>query len=267
MKHLRLTEQFSSSLLLQKGRLLFRSGVFSPLAPEFAARAARCKKQKIRSKTLHQLLMIIAFCQYTMDTDWLSYYFSPLVTMWFGIIWLTMWLMHPYNKLFVFILAKILLSAFLVGLFFFLEVPLRFLFEISNNVFRTEWNAREWTFRVTLDLLIPYFGMLAALVYIKIAENRLTESPYWPQYAKVGTYIAAAGMIGYILFESQLDKFTYNIFHPYASIVPVIAFAILRNATPYLRSVNSKFFMYFGQCSLETFIIQVRVVYFLLSSV
>lgn len=100
--------------------------------------------------------------------------------------------------------------------------------------------------------------MLAALLYIKVQENRLTESPFWPQYVKVANYAAAVAMVAYFLFEVHLDKFTYNIYHPYASAVPVIAFTILRNATPYLRSVNSKFFMYFGQCSLETFIIQVR---------
>lgn len=200
--------------------------------------------------------------QYTMDTDWLSYYFSPLVSMWFCIIWLTMWLFHSQNHIGIFVLVKIFLSALLVGLFFFFQVPLRLLFELTNSVFLTEWNAREWTFRVTLDFLVAYVGMVVALIAIKLSELRLAESHHWSNYAQMGVYVAVAGSVGYVFFENSLDKFTYNIYHPYASIVPVVAFAILRNATPFLRSVNSRFFMYFGQCSLETFIIQVRLLLF-----
>jgi hypothetical protein len=44
--------------------------------------------------------------------------------------------------------------------------------------------------------------------------------------------------------------------HPYVGVLPVVAFAILRNANPTLRSVSSSAFVFVGTCSLETFIIQ-----------
>lgn len=193
-----------------------------------------------------------------MDTDWLSYYFSPLVSMWFGIIWLTMWVLNQHNKSTIFMVSKIFISAGLVTLFFYLDWPLQVIFAFSNGVFRTEWYAREWAFRVTLDIYIPYVGMLAALAYIKTLEHRLTDRPEWAHWVKYAIVGAGVAMGLYMILELQLHKFKYNVYHPILSAVPVLAFAVLRNATPYLRSVNSKFFMYFGQCSLETFIIQVR---------
>jgi hypothetical protein len=192
-----------------------------------------------------------------MDTDWLSYYFSPLVSMWFGIIWVTMFLGHKWNASAPFMLGKIVASAALLTVFFALNWPLATIFGAANTVFGTEWVAREWAFRVTLDLYIPYVGMLAAFAFIKISEFKLTESPNWPSWVQSATIAAGVVMAGFITLELQVNKFAYNQWHPYTAALPVIAFAILRNATPYLRSTSSRFFMFFGQCSLETFIVQV----------
>jgi hypothetical protein len=64
-------------------------------------------------------------------------------------------------------------------------------------------------------------------------------------------------MVWFFVFElGQESKYTYNFWHPYISFLPVLAFVVLRNATPALRSVNSQFFAFVGRCSLETFIIQ-----------
>jgi hypothetical protein len=42
------------------------------------------------------------------------------------------------------------------------------------------WSAREWNFRVTLDIYIVYGGMLASYAYIKATEYRLTDKPWFP---------------------------------------------------------------------------------------
>lgn len=124
-------------------------------------------------------------------------------------------------------------------------------------IFRIRWSAKEWSFRVTLDLWIVYCGMLTAIAYLKIREYRLTDHPRWPIAQRISIIFSALTLIWFIIFELSLpSKFVYNKWHPYVSILPVGAFVVLRNATPLLRSVYSRLFAFIGVCSLETFIIQ-----------
>lgn len=124
-------------------------------------------------------------------------------------------------------------------------------------MFRTNWNAGEWRFRQTLDMWIVWVGMATAFAFLKIKEHRLADDPRWPTWSRLTVLVSALAMGGYFAFElTRESKFVYNASHPYVSAVPVLAFVVLRNATPWLRSTSSRFFIYFGQCSLETFIIQ-----------
>jgi len=194
---------------------------------------------------------------YLMDTDYLSYYFSPLVTIWFLIIWVTMWAGHKHNDNTTFLVVKICVAAALTAAYFQIPGPLEGTFAVLNRVFGMTWNAREWRFRVTLDMWIVWVGAFTALAFIKIKDLRLTERPEWPVWQRNTIIGSAVALAGYFIFElSCATKFVYNGYHPYVSAIPVLAFCVLRNATPYLRSTSSKFFVFFGQCSLETFIVQ-----------
>ena len=69
--------------------------------------------------------------------------------------------------------------------------------------------------------------------------------------------VSAVALVWFFAFEiGQPSKFTYNQWRPYVSVIPVLAFVILRNATSVLRSASSRFFAFIGTCSLETFILQ-----------
>ncbi|KAG0149728.1 hypothetical protein CROQUDRAFT_104872 [Cronartium quercuum f. sp. fusiforme G11] len=205
---------------------------------------------------LNLLTLVLA---YIMDTDYLSYYFSPLVSMWFMIIWVTMYVGHQWNDRLDVLILKIVGSAALTTMFFKSETPLKMVFAIFNRIFQTEWFANEWAFRVTLDMYIVYWGMLAALAYIKVKEFKLIERnpETWKKTLRASIILSFLGVLFFFWFElSQPSKLVYNHFHPYISIIPIASFIVLRNSTAFLRSVNSRMFMFFGQCSLETFIIQ-----------
>ncbi|KAF8846304.1 Cas1p-domain-containing protein [Paxillus ammoniavirescens] len=209
------------------------------------------------AQVLVRLNLLTLALAYTMNTDYLSYYFSPLVSMWFLIIYLTMRVGSQLNDNTPFLVSKVLLSMGIFAVFMNQTWLLEALFEILERVFFIHWSAREWTFRVTLDQYIVYFGMFAALAGIKIREHRLTDYPMWPSFLKASTGMSVLVLLWFMGFElMQESKFTYNGWHPYISFLPIAAFVALRNASPLLRSCHSRVFAFVGKCSLETFIIQ-----------
>lgn len=194
---------------------------------------------------------------YTMNTDYISYYFSPLVSWWFLVIYSTMAVGSRYNERTPFLICKILCSAVIITWIMNEEWLLEALFDVLAQVCGIHWSAREWGFRVTLDLWIVYFGMFTSLAVIKIREHRITDHPHWPLAVKASIVVSGVVLLWFFGFELfQESKFTYNLWHPYISFMPVLAFVVLRNANVILRSASSRGFAFVGACSLETFIIQ-----------
>jgi hypothetical protein len=193
---------------------------------------------------------------YTMNTDYISYYFTPLVSMWYIVIYLTMVVGAQFNDRTLLVLCKILASAAFMT-WFMKGSLLRLSFDTLHRFCGIRWSSDEWSFRVNLDLWIVYVGMLAAIAVIKVREYRLTDHLHWHLVIKTSIGISAAIILWFFAFELyQESKYTYNAWHPYISFLPILAFTILRNSNPILRSATSRAFAFIGKCSLETFVIQ-----------
>ena len=191
-----------------------------------------------------------------MNTDYISYYFTPLVTMWYIVIYVTMVVGAQFNDRTLLVLCKVLASAAFMT-WFMKSSLLKPSFDALHQFCGIRWSSREWSFRVNLDLWIVYVGMLAAIAVIKVREYRLTDHLHWHMVIKTSIGISAAIILWFFAFELyQESKYTYNGWHPYISFLPILAFTILRNSNPILRSATSRAFVFIGKCSLETFVIQ-----------
>lgn len=204
-----------------------------------------------------RLNFLTVLLAYTMDTDYLFYYFAPLCSFWFLVIYATLFIGHQLNDRMPFLIGKIFVSAGVVTWFMKADWPLAKLFDFLGHFFAIRWDAREWAFRVTLDLWIVYVGIAVAIGVIKIREFRLTEHPLWQRAVGTAIGLSIVALLWFFGFELyQKNKFAYNGWHPYISFLPILAFVVLRNANATLRSSSSMLFMFIGKCSLETFIIQ-----------
>ena len=201
--------------------------------------------------------MLTIILAYVMDTDYLFYYFAPLVSFWYIVVYVTMAFGSRYNDRTVFLVTKVLAAMTVTTYFIDEEWILKEIFSILEGVFNITWSPKESSFRLRLDYWIVYFGMFTAIAYMKIREYRLTDHPLWPIIVKVSAGISVVGIFWFFAFELlQPSKFTYNHWHPYISWIPVISFVILRNINATLRSGSSQVFGFIGKCSLETFIMQ-----------
>ncbi|KAI8994499.1 10 TM acyl transferase domain found in Cas1p-domain-containing protein [Pilobolus umbonatus] len=207
-----------------------------------------------------RLNLLTFVLQYLMDTDYLSYYFTPLVSLWFMIIWVIMYAGHKWNRIPVFILSKMAISCVITTVLIKVPGILEFIFGVLETLFNIHWSASEWRFRLGLDAYIVYVGMLTAYGYIKIMEHKLIDHPRWSNVKRAGVILSALSMVWYFWYElSRENKFVYNGVHPYISWIPIIAFTVLRNTTHYLRNTHSHFFAFIGKISLETFIGQFHI--------
>ncbi|RGB39492.1 10 TM acyl transferase domain found in Cas1p-domain-containing protein [Rhizophagus diaphanus] len=202
-----------------------------------------------------RLNLLTIVLTYVMDTDYLSYYFTPLTTFWFFVIYITMYIRSSRNNSMIFLLSKMALSCTIVYWIILKPGILENIFSFLEIIANINWNVKEWRFRIQLDIFIVYIGMLVGLILIKFQEYKITEKKYWTTIKRYSIIISAIVMIWFLHFEiTRENKFKYNEYHPYISFLPIISFIILRNSTQYLRNTTSGLFTFIGKCSLETFI-------------
>jgi hypothetical protein len=203
-----------------------------------------------------RLNLLTCVLAYTMDTNYLFYYFSPLVSFWFAAIWVAMFVGYKYNNHGWFILSKIIIMGVITGFIIHYPGILEFIFDFLTWAFKIQWNVTEWRFRLSLDAWIVYVGMICAYISIKISEYKLpAEYPFmWKITKYVSAVLSILGMIGFFWFELSMSKASYNGYQPYISWIPILSFVCLRNCTRLFRNTYSRFFAFIGKISLETFI-------------
>jgi len=208
---------------------------------------------------------------YVMRTRWLLYYYMPLSTFWFTVVYATLAVGKKYNDHTWALLAKIAVSACLVHTFIStkdLSDTLVRLFAITCKI---SFDAGDFfQHRVGQDQYIVYVGMLAGMFYIWSKDVLTTDHRHdrmsnlfrkaWPML-KISSIAASALAFLYFFYWSfsNIKKEGQKWFteqQPYYSFIPILAFTILRNAHPVLRNYFSASFAFMGRYSGEMYVMQ-----------
>uniref|UniRef100_A0A4W5N9Q8 CAS1 domain containing 1 n=1 Tax=Hucho hucho TaxID=62062 RepID=A0A4W5N9Q8_9TELE len=218
--------------------------------------------------------LVIVLCL-VMDRPYQFYYFVPLVTFWFVIIYATMamWPQILQKKAngsgmwHIGILVKLLglllficFFAYSQGLFenIFSVWPVSKLFELNGSI-------HEWWFRWKLDRFAIIHGMLFSFVYLVLQKCQvLSEGKGEPLFStRISNILLIISVVSFMTYSiwasSCKNKTECNEMHPYISGLQILAFILIRNIPGYARSLYSSFFAWFGKISLELFICQYHI--------
>lgn len=201
------------------------------------------------ASVLLRLNLLTCSLAFFMNTDYMFYYFSPLVTFWFLVVYATMAIGHKrYNGHTWLLLAKIFISALLVPGIVLATPVTEWVFTLLRTVFYIQWSLPEWQSRLSLDLFIVYIGMLLGLANFKFQSQGSVGFNHRIFLAIVGFMATTA-----YFYANWKD---YRIWHPYTSFIPILGFIAMRNITTLTRNYHSKAMAWLGRCSLETYTLQ-----------
>jgi N-acetylneuraminate 9-O-acetyltransferase len=141
------------------------------------------------------------------------------------------------------------------GVFDFFWAPLKPFLAIDGSL-------HEWHFRSKLDHLIAIWGMLCAYNYPAYSKWLLSLEAQAPSRQLVQKSILAVACVAVLLgwtywamFVME-DRFAYNKWHPYTAFLPITAYLLLRNLTPWLRNQYLPGLAFVGKMTLETYLLQ-----------
>lgn len=206
--------------------------------------------------TLLRLNLLPCFLAYYMDTDYMLYYISPLMSFWFLVVYTTMVISGKRNNDSQFLLAKICISSILVSTTLLATPFTSWSFHILNTIFKLQWNDREWQSHVNMDIFVVYVGMLTAIIHREIKNAKIYI------YRGLRISLALGGLLAilhYLYVATSSRRDTYEKWHPYVSAVPILCFLAVRNVSNSARNYHSRSMAWLGHCYLEIFILQTHI--------
>lgn len=223
---------------------------------------------------LVRLNLLSCILPYMMRSNYLFYYFAPLVSFWFLVVYFTLKVGRQQNSDPIFVFAKILFSVALTTAFTMIPGVMESVAYVLKYTCGISWDIKEWRFRTFLDMYIVYIGMITALLFHRFSKLRTGSSTpdsvidrilqltiTYHRLFKAVTITLALGLLpGYcLLVRKSPDKEDYNWWQPYISFIPILCFVTLRNSHRVLRNYHSAVFAWLGYCSLETYVLQYHI--------
>ncbi|XP_063957894.1 N-acetylneuraminate 9-O-acetyltransferase-like isoform X1 [Lytechinus pictus] len=258
-------------------RLIVASYLFMTAYGQFCASWDKSKFGLARvCNVIFRMNLMVFFLCLVMNRQYQLYYFVPLVSFWFLVIYATMAIFprvtrqtaEENKRHYLYMAAKLLVLFIIITCLSFSQVTFNLMFEwwpLNQLFFWPGTSIYEWWFRWNLDKYTIPYGMFFGYILLTSKASKLVDDSYGgdlfsPTKTIIIYIIAAAVFLLYSFHLYQCDsKPECNNIHSYTSFIPVTAFVILRNTSGYLRRKYSVFAAWFGEISLELFISQYHI--------
>ena len=229
--------------------------------------------QRVATVLLH-LNLLSSILSYMMRTENKFYYLPPLLSFWFVINYLVLRIGNEHNSSLNFIFAKAVLSAILTTACIMIPGTLELISTALQRSCGMTWDVQRWRSSTSLDMYIPYAGMILAILCHRLSQLNSGSSLAGhsidsllrfikSQHALFQNVAILASVILLAIFWSGVrrlpEKDDYNQWHPYISWIPIISILALRTSHSYLRNIHSRAFTWLGRCSLELYVLQYHI--------
>ncbi|KAH6894189.1 Cas1p 10 TM acyl transferase domain-containing protein [Thelonectria olida] len=185
--------------------------------------------KQVASVLLHLNLLSCAL-PYIIDTAYVFYYYPPLISFWFLIVYATFAIGPKYNDNMRVLPLKPSIAAFICPRVIIWLPLLEWTFVILGVIFRVNWNLHKWQFRLGLDGFIVYISVLigGALVKTKLYSNILAQT------GNAAGILSGVSIMAYLHSSSTLfdRKQLHTSLHPFISFIPIIGSIALQNINP-----------------------------------
>lgn len=213
---------------------------------------------------LVRLNLLSCVLPFFMGTTYDFYYFPALSSLWFVVTWLTIPRLSMRT-------VDLRLSAIRIAVsLIVMEFLLRSnglqtgIFAALRSYKMVSVDQHEFPFRMRLDRLVPFLGILTALLQHRYRHHSLPDI-HWLSERRIGKEAIMASsatlvLVVYLTWSQRFQtKASFNALHPFTAPLPIIAYVAVRNAANGLRNGYSRLFAWFGRHSLETYILQYHI--------
>ena len=219
------------------------------------------------ASVLIRINLLSCILPYIMNTDYLFYYFSPLITFWYVIIYVTTKIGHSNNASSTFLISKIIVAAMCTSVMIHTPGCFEAIFSFLRKIFKIRWDVAEWRFRLQLDAYVVYVGMMCSILYLRLSSAFAREPTksriffllrkYWTLIRLIAVTLSLLILFVFFKIAKHFStKSSYNRWITYMSPPTIMAYITLRNSTSFARNRYSYIFAWLGRHSLETFTLQ-----------
>lgn len=223
-------------------------------------------------RILWRINFLAFFLCLTHGVDYILYFICPLQSYFFIMVYVIMRINKEFNYDKYKLRVKLLGVACLIyviwdvdsGLFKLLHLP--FFTAGPSEVGATSGPMWEWYFRTFMDHWTAFFGIIfAANAPISSLFLRKLEAQHTLQAKFLGKFTIGAALLGvvavWVYGPLQTSVLEYSSTHSYFGFIPVLAYVYFRNLTVSFRQNTLQLFYFFGEATLEAYLIHHHILF------